>query len=203
MQPTKIDNRQEDIFRGRLSNELNPKHEMMILSRLIPWDSLESEFSDLYQSDHNAGGQPPKPIRLMIGILLLQHLHSLSDEQVVRTWVENPYWQFFCGYDFLQWNFPIDPSSLTRFRNRIGANRMEKILSLTVAVAVKSELVKVKDLKRVIHGLQLRQNYNLIAKTLLRKISGYLHAKQMKRARKAIKHLKTIVGRVIPFPTIN
>ena len=50
MQPTKIDNRQEDIFRGRLSNELNPKHEMMILSRLIPWDSLESEFSDLYQS---------------------------------------------------------------------------------------------------------------------------------------------------------
>lgn len=119
MQPTKIDNRQEDIFRGRLSNELNPKHEMMILSRLIPWDSLESEFSDLYQSSSNVGGQPPKPIRLMIGILLLQHLHSLSDEQVVRTWVENPYWQFFCGYDFLQWNFPIDPSSLTRFRKAL------------------------------------------------------------------------------------
>ena len=229
MQPTKIDNRQEDIFRGRLSNELNPKHEMMILSRLIPWDSLESEFSDLYQSDHNAGGQPPKPIRLMIGILLLQHLHNLSDEQVVRTWVENPYWQFFCGYDFLQWNFPIDPSSLTRFRNRVGANRMEKILSLTVSVAVKSEAVKVKDLKKVIvdttvmpkniefptdsklynkarerlvklaskNGIVLRQNYNLIAKTLLRKISGYLHAKQMKRASKAIKHFRTIVGRVV------
>lgn len=229
MQPTKIDNRQEDIFRGRLSNELNPKHEMMILSRLIPWDSLEVEFADLYQSVRNVGGQPPKPIRLMIGILLLQHLHNLSDEQVVRTWVENPYWQFFCGYDFLQWNFPIDPSSLTRFRDRIGANRMEKILSLTISVAVKSEVVKVKDLKKVIvdttvmpkniefptdsklynkarerlvklaakNGIALRQNYNLIAKTLLRKISGYLHAKQMKRARKAIKHLRTIVGRVV------
>ena len=202
---------------------------MMILSRLIPWDSLEVEFADLYQSNVNVGGQPPKPIRLMIGILLLQHLHNLSDEQVVRTWVENPYWQFFCGYDFLQWNFPIDPSSLTRFRNRIGANRMEKILSLTVSVAVKSEAVKVKDLKKVIvdttvmpkniefptdskllgkarerlvkiaakNGISLRQNYNLIAKTLLRKISGYLHAKQMKRARKAIKHLRTIVGRVV------
>ena len=150
MQPTKIDNRQEDIFRGRLSNELNPKHEMMILSRLIPWDSLESEFSDLYQSDHNAGGQPPKPIRLMIGILLLQHLYNLSGEQVVRGWVENPYQQHFCGYDFLQWNFPINPSSLTRFRNRLGLARLEKILSLTVAVAVKSEVVKVKDLKKVI-----------------------------------------------------
>jgi IS5 family transposase len=229
MQPTKIDNRQEDIFRGRLSNELNPKHEMMVLSRLIPWDSLESEFSDLYQSNGSVGGQPPKPIRLMIGILLLQHLHNLSDEQVVRTWVENPYWQFFCGYDFLQWKFPIDPSSLTRFRNRIGANRMEKILSLTVSVAVKSEAVKVKDLKKVNvdttvmpkniefptdsklydkarerlvklaakNGIALRQNYNLVAKTLLHKISGYLHAKQMKRARKAIKHLRTIVGRVV------
>ncbi len=105
---------------------------------------------------------------------------------------------------------------------------MEKILSLTVSIAVKSEAVKVKDLKKVIvdttvmpkniefptdsqlynkarerlvklaarNGIELRQNYNLIAKTLLRKISGYLHAKQMKRARKAIKHLRTIVGRV-------
>jgi len=196
---------------------------------MIPWGDLEIEFADLYQSNSSVGGQPPKPIRLMIGILLLQHLHNLSDEQVVRGWVENPYWQHFCGYDFLQWNFPINPSSLTRFRNRLGSTRLEKILSLTVAVAVKSEAVKVKDLKKVIvdttvmpkniefptdsklynkarerlvklaakNGIELRQNYNLIAKTLLRKISGYLHAKQMKRARKAIKHLKTIVGRVV------
>ena len=150
MKPSQIDNCQEDIFRGRLSNELNPKHEMMILSKMIHWDSLESEFSDLYQSERNVGGQPPKPIRLMIGILLLQHLHNLSDEQVVRSWIENPYWQHFCGYDFLQWEFPINPSSLTRFRQRLGSARLEKILSLTVAVAVKSEAVKVKDLKKVI-----------------------------------------------------
>ncbi len=144
MQPAKIDNRQEDIFRGRLSNELNLKHEMMILFCLIPWDILEVEFADLYQSVRNVGGQPPKPIRLMIGILLLQHLYNLSGEQVVRGWVENPYQQHFCGYDFLQWNFPINPSSLTRFSNRLGSTRLEKILSLTVAVAVKSEAIKLK-----------------------------------------------------------
>jgi hypothetical protein len=51
---------------------------MMMLSRLIPWGSLEVELADLYQSVGNVGGQPPKPIRLMIGILLLQHLHNLS-----------------------------------------------------------------------------------------------------------------------------
>jgi IS5 family transposase len=67
---------------------------------------LKSEFSDLYQSNGSVGGQPPKPIRLMIGILLLQHLHNLSDEQVVRTWVENPYWQFFCGYRLSAMEFP-------------------------------------------------------------------------------------------------
>ena len=60
------------------------------------------------------------------------------------------YLQHFCGYDFLQWNFPINPSSLTRFRNRLGLARLEKILSLTVAVAAKSEAVKVKDLKKII-----------------------------------------------------
>ena len=88
MKASKIDNRQEDIFRGRLSNELNPRNELLILSKLIPWGELESEFSDLYQSENNIGGQPPKPIRLMVGILLLQHLHNLSDEQVVRGWVD-------------------------------------------------------------------------------------------------------------------
>jgi len=229
MKPIQIDNRQEELFQPRLCGQLNQKNELLVLGRMIPWGDLEIEFADLYQSNSSVGGQPPKPIRLMIGILLLQHLHNLSDEQVVRGWVENPYWQHFCGYDFLQWNFPINPSSLTRFRNRLGLARLEKILSLTVAVAVKSEVVKVKDLKKVIvdttvmpkniefptdsklynkarerlvklaakNGIELRQNYNLIAKTLLRKISGYLHAKQMKRARKAIKHLKTIVGRVV------
>jgi IS5 family transposase len=229
MKPIQIDNRQEELFQPRLCDQLNQKNELLVLGRMIPWGDLEIEFADLYQSNSSVGGQPPKPIRLMIGILLLQHLHNLSDEQVVRGWVENPYWQHFCGYDFLQWNFPINPSSLTRFRNRLGLARLEKILSLTVAVAVKSEAVKVKDLKKVIvdttvmpkniefptdsqlynkarerlvklaakNGIALRQNYNLTAKTLLRKISGYLHAKQMKRARKAIKHLKTIVGRVV------
>jgi len=64
--------------------------------------------------------------------------------------VENPYWQFFCGYDFLQWEFPIDPSSLTRFRGRIGADAMNKILSLTINASVKSEAVKVKDFEKVI-----------------------------------------------------
>lgn len=228
MKPSQISNNQDNLFQSRLSNQINPRHEMVILSKLINWDSLEAEFSS-FHIDNGKGGQPPKPVRLMVGLLLLQHLHSLSDEQVVRGFVENPYWQFFCGYDFLQWELPIDPSSLTNFRNRIGADRVNKILALTINIAVKSEAVAVKDLEKVIvdttvmpknitfptdsklhdkarqnlvklsekHGLNLRQNYNLVAKRLSFQIGRYLHAKQMKRARKAMKKLKVILGRVM------
>jgi IS5 family transposase len=68
----------------------------------------------------------------------------------VRMWVENPYWQFFCGYNFLQWKFPIDSSSLTRFRKRLGPQRMQKIFSLTVLAGVEAEVVQKKDFEKVI-----------------------------------------------------
>jgi hypothetical protein len=88
MKASQIDNRQNELFQPRLSGQLNQKNELLVLGRMIPWDDLEVEFADLYQSNSSVGGQPPKPIRLMIGILLLQHLHNLSDEQVVRGWVD-------------------------------------------------------------------------------------------------------------------
>jgi IS5 family transposase len=226
MKPKKIDNSQHDLFRNRLSNQLNPRHEMFVLSGQLPWATLEKEFADLHVND--ACGQPPKPVRLMVGLLLLQHMHNLSDDAVVRAWVENPYWQYFCGYDFIQWDLPIDSSSLTNWRKRLGSQRMEKILSLTVQLAVDTGTVKAKDLEKVIvdttvmpknisfptdsklqnrsrirlvklakkHGIALRQNYNHEAKALLVKINNYLHAKQMKRAKGSMKRMKTILGRV-------
>lgn len=228
MKPEKTHNDQADIFRNRLSNQLKPNHELMILSNSIKWDEIESEFSDMHTNSWK-GGQPPKPVRLMVGLLLLEYMHDLSDEKVVRMWVENPYWQYFCGYDFLQWEFPIDPSSLTRWRKRLGKERVEKILGLTIKCALDVGIVKAKDLEDVIvdttvmpknishptdsklmnrsrerlvkltkkHGINLRQNYNLVTQKLTRQIGGYLHAKQMKRARGAIKKLKTYCGRVV------
>lgn len=229
MQPSKINNSQDDLFLARLSDQLNPRHEMMVLEKMVNWDELAQEFADCYSAENFKGGCPPKPIRLMVGLLLLQHIHSLSDELVVERWVENPYWQYFCGYDVLQWKMPIDPSSLTRFRGRVGEERMSKILSLTVELAVKSKFVEAKELKKVIvdttvmpkniefptdsklydkarirlvklcakHNVPLRQNYNQVCKKLNRKLGGYLHAKQMKRAKREIKSLKTILGRVV------
>ena len=86
----------------------------------------------------------------MIGIIKLQHMEGVSDEEVVTHWVQNPYWQYFCGYDHLQWGFPIDPSSLTHWRQRLGEDGLERILSSTIQCALATGTVKQKDLERVI-----------------------------------------------------
>ena len=116
--PLSISNTQDDLFKSRLSHQLNPRNALFQLAKAINWEALEAsleiDFSDTQP------GQPPKPVRLMIGLLMLQHMDGISDETVVKKWVENPYWQFFCGYDFLQWDLPINPSSLTRWRCDVG-----------------------------------------------------------------------------------
>jgi len=83
-------------------------------------------------------------------LMILQHMFNVSDERVVEYWIENPYWQAFCGYDFFQWQFPIHPTSLTRWRQRIGAKGVEKILQISVSVAVKTKTVAPQELTKTI-----------------------------------------------------
>ena len=90
MQPNKTDTSQSELFKNRLSNQLNPKDPLFILAHQITWSVFEQEFGSFYRA---GPGQPPKPIRLMVGLMMLQHMHGLSDEQVVHQWVQNPYWQ--------------------------------------------------------------------------------------------------------------
>lgn len=147
MTPYKTDNSQNDFFMNRLSNQLNPRESLFILANQISWESLEEEFKGHF---HFGRGQPPKPIRLMVGLMMLQHMKGLSDEEVVNQWVQNPYFQYFCGYDYFQWKLPINPSSLTRWRQKLGREGMEKILRETIEVAIETETIQEKDLERVI-----------------------------------------------------
>lgn len=224
--PYKTDHAQEDLFLSRLSTQLNPRHPLMQLAQVIPWDAVEKRFSGLFS---NGCGQPPKPVRLMVGLLMLSHMDGLSDEATIEHWVENPYWQFFCGFDFLQWEAPIDPSSMVRWRKRLGKEGMEWILSLTVQVAVAVEVVKPKSLEKVIvdttvmeknvqfptdskllhkaiqqcvkearqDGIMLRQSYKHVSKKAMVAASRYAHAKQMKRCHREVRRLKVYLGRVV------
>ncbi len=147
MTPKKTDGATEtDLFRSELVNLLDQRHELCRLAELINWQQYETEFGQHY-CDSN--GSPGKPIRLMVGLEYLKQIHDVSDEVVVKRWVENPYWQYFCGEQYFQHELPIDPSSLSRFRRRIGEAGAEKLLAETIQAGVKSGAVKPRDFKRV------------------------------------------------------
>ena len=118
-----------DLFRNLLENLLNQRHELYRLANLMDWSVFDTAFGDLYCPDN---GSPAKAMRLMVGLQYLKHVFGISDEAVVRRWVENPYWQYFCGEAFFEHQLPIDPSSMTRFRQRIGESGCELILQATV-----------------------------------------------------------------------
>ncbi|QQG66647.1 IS5 family transposase [Desulfobulbus oligotrophicus] len=147
MQPKKqISSPQLDMFRNRRESILNHRHELYQLSRLIDWGVFESEFGKLYSEE----GRPGLPIRLLVGLTYLSHAFNTSDEETVRRWVENPYHQYFCGEEYFCHALPIDPSSLSRWRKRIGEQGSELILKLTVQAGLASGAVAPTSLARVI-----------------------------------------------------
>ena len=92
------DSQQLHIFNQRLEDLLNPMHSLYKLAKRIPWERLDNELSGFYPDK----GRPSNPVRLMAGLLILKQIHNLSDESIIEHWVENPYFQFFCGEVFFQ-----------------------------------------------------------------------------------------------------
>jgi len=203
-----------------LLEQLNPKHPLHLLANQIPWDAFEEEFATLYSHT----GQPGKPIRLMVGILILKQMDNLSDERVVEKWVENPYYQHFCGEREFQWKFPCDPSDLVHFRNRIGIKGMEWIFTISIAMhqeeALEKEIVvdttvqeknityptDTKLHARIIEkcvgiaqgaGVPLRRSYARTVKKLQMAQRFRRSPKTQKKAIKAARQLKTIAGRLV------
>ena len=83
-------------------------------------------------------------------MIYLQHTFDCSDEMVVNTWVENPYWQYFTGESYLQTRCPIDPSSLTRWRKRIGEEGVETMLMVSIDAARKGGMFKASSTDKII-----------------------------------------------------
>ena len=148
MAVSKTNHDQGRLFQARLSEQLNLENRFIVLAKKLDWKKLEEDLGCFYIK--KGPGQPAKPIRLMVGLLMVQHMEKLSDEGTLRFFQENVYCQAFCGYDYLQKEAPIDATSLIRFRNRIGKAGMDKILAMTVKQAVKHKVIKKKDLQKVV-----------------------------------------------------
>jgi len=212
---------QINFLHANLLDQLNPKHPLLQLAENIPWDDFEEAFSPLYSSC--GPGKPGKPIRLMVGLSILKHLEDVSDEVLVNRWVQNPYYQAFCGEVEFQWTLPCDPSEMTVFRNRIGVAGFEKILAVSIALhgekAIEEEMcidttvqekntpfpTDAKQYRKIrVHlvklareeGLILSRTYEKEVRTLKQHTRFATHPRNRKKARRAVKRLKTIAGRL-------
>jgi IS5 family transposase len=117
------------------------------LAELIDWSMFETRWAEFFPS---RTGRPATSPRLIAGLMYLQHTFGCSDEDLIWTWVENPYWQHFCGEIYFQHQAPIGPSSMTRWRQRIGEKGVERLLKEAIEAAHRGNVVKVKSFEKVI-----------------------------------------------------
>ena len=137
---------QGDLFKVELSRIVNTSHELVKLSSVVDWERLEELFGETYCPDN---GRPGTSTRLMVALHYLKYSFNMSDEGVVDTWVENPYWQYFSGMQFFTHERPIEPSSMSRWRHRIGESGAEELLKATIESGLKIKAVKSFQLKRL------------------------------------------------------
>ena len=225
MRPKKPETTEEgDLFRARLDQIINLKHELVQLGGKIDWDWIDREIAPLYSDK----GRPGIESRFVIGLLLLKHIYGLSDEGVCERWVYDPYFQHFTGFEFFQYEFPHERSDLSHWRKRLG-DKLELLLAESLRVAHETGALRTRDLKRVTvdttvqpkaitfptdaklvhaaikglnrlaraHGVRLRQSYLRIARRAAMMAGRYAHAKQFKRHRRQLRSLRTWLGRLI------
>ena len=216
--------REGDLFRARLDQIINMKHELVQLAGKIDWAWIDSEIAPLYSDK----GRPGIETRFMIGLLLLKHMFGLSDEGVCERWVYDPYFQHFTGEEVFQHEFPHERSDLSHWRKRLG-DKLELLLAESLRVAHSSGALRTKDLARVTvdttvqpknitfptdakllhaaikglnrlarqHAVRLRQPYLRVARRAAMMAGRYAHAKQFNRHHQRIRFLSTRLGRLI------
>lgn len=213
-------NNQPNLFYSPLSDMLDMNDPLIALANTINWNIFEEEFEKYYSKE----GRPAKPIRLMVGLLLLKQLENLSDENIILQWKRNPYYQYFCGFDELQIVEPCHSTELVKFRQRIGTNGMKVIFGVSVnlhgekanekqvivdTTVQENNITYPTDGKlaiKIINHLHKIAKYekSQLRRTYLKEIKGhrinlrfFRHPKKRKKAKASIKRLRTIAKTLI------
>lgn len=212
---------QLEIFRTPIVHFIKENHELVLLSKKIDWDSLEKKLS-VYYCETN--GRPSIPIRTIAGILMLKRMFDESDESILERWIENPYWQYFCGEVYFQHSIPFDRTELIKFRKRIGEKGAEQLLKMSIHLYPKKEIQEsevlidttvqeknityptdVKLQKKIVEKcrkiarkekIHLRQTYTRELKQLMIDQRFHNHPKRKKKALAAARRIKVIAGKI-------
>lgn len=211
---------QSSFLMPTLGEQLDPRQPLKQLADTLPWSEFERAFGKYYSAE----GRPAKPVRLMVGLLLLKQMFNQGDETVVAAWVQNPYWQYFCGMSEFQWQLPCDPSDLVYFRRRIGEAGMQRLLKVSAqlhgAKAQEPEVVvdtTVQE-KNITHptdtklahkiirrcwkladrnGVKLRRRYRKAVRHCMMAQRWRKDPKKRKAAHRALRKMKVMAGRLI------
>ena len=136
--------RHDDLFRARLDQIINMKHELVVLADKIDWAWLDEQLADYFSDE----GRPAEPVRFMIGMFILKHTYGLADEEVWDRWVFDPYFQYFTGEEFFQHDLPHERSGMSHWRKRIGGH-LDILLAESLRIAHDTGALKKSDLARV------------------------------------------------------
>ena len=134
------------LLNPELEDLIDGDHALVRLAKVIPWKMLEERFGEYYVEKV---GCPGRPTHLMAGLQYLKYTYNLSDEETVARWVENPYWQYFCGEKYFRHRCPIDPSSLSRWRKRIGEKGAEELLRATTEAGLRTKVITARSCEKV------------------------------------------------------
>jgi IS5 family transposase len=218
--PASTKNNQPNLFHSQLNDMLDSADPLIALADTIDWGYFNNTFAKYYSNE----GRPAKPIRLMVGLLILKQIENLSDENVVLQWKRNPYYQYFCGMQEYVPAPPCDPTELVKFRNCIGKEGVEQIFAMSVGLhgrdaeekqVIIDTTVQEKNITyptdgklaiKMIHHLHniAKEEKIQLRRTYVKEIKGhrislrfFRHPKKIKKARSAMKRLKTITGILI------
>lgn len=213
---------QQSVWGNDLTLLCNPNHELVRLANRLDWSQLELRFARLYSSI----GRPSIPLRVMIGLLILAEMRKFSDEEAVKEFCQNVYWQYFCGYRTMSWEAPCHPTELGKFRHRIGPDGVEAVLAWSVAqhqaagrVQVKSVVIdstvqeknittprdhklyrKIAETVLALasaEGVQLRRSYRRVIKRQVMQLRTRNFPKAKRKALRATRRLRTIAGALL------
>jgi len=207
----------KNLFSGSFMDMLDSKDPLIVLADVFPWSKVESKFRNYYKNDKV--GRPNKPIRLMVGLLLLKQLKNLSDERIVQEWKQNPYLQYFCGLKEYAPSIPCHATELVKFRNRIGKEGLEFIFKCSVELhgdnAKQSQVIidstvqesnmtfptdgklAIKIVAKLLkiaknENIKLRRSFIKEIKDLRIQLRFFRHPKKLKKALGAMKRLRQI-----------
>ncbi len=155
MKPRKIEEQfQPELLKTQLIHLLDMSHSLVQLADKFNWTKVDEICSAKFCKDNGRAGLPS---RLVVGLLLLKQMNDLSDEEVCAKFIENPYFQYFCGNKYFEHKIGLTSESLTNWRKRLGAEVFQQILVETIALGLTEEVISPKELSEVISDTTVQE----------------------------------------------